>query len=163
MIYIYTISCPITGHVKYVGRTHYPENRFRSHVIPSTLAKGHNRMLYGWILEVLEAGFNPIFNVIDSIDSSLGGYAVSNMEQFYIVHYWKIRPLFNIDSIRPASHAGIDYKLLRDTCKLKKLKYKVVASGIGVKTYMVTGYLSGCMARLTLAKALELKDFIMNY
>lgn len=62
-IYIYTLSCPITGFVKYVGKTVDPKTRLRKHITAKKQAATSK-----WIFSLKDRGLLPIFEIIDETD-----------------------------------------------------------------------------------------------
>lgn len=65
IVFIYVLKCPITGHVRYVGKTKNPTTRFRKHLtlkraVPSSL----------WIQSLLKKGEKPVFEIIDEISGN---------------------------------------------------------------------------------------------
>ena len=64
---IYTLSCPKTGAVRYVGATSQnPKTRLAGHRID---AKRHNSAIAKWITSLLVDKLEPIMNIIDSADN----------------------------------------------------------------------------------------------
>lgn len=62
-VYIYTLSCPKTGQVRYVGVTNSPHVRVIQHESsPSNKAKQE------WIGNLIKAGFAPLMVVIERVD-----------------------------------------------------------------------------------------------
>lgn len=63
MISIYSLSCPITNEVRYIGKAQYPKQRFKSHVSRALVGKktGHST---NWIRSLLKQNLMPILNVI---------------------------------------------------------------------------------------------------
>lgn len=60
--YYYTLLCPLTGDIKYVGRTVDPKNRIRNHIYE---AKKNNRnKRERWIMSLLRKNKRPILNII---------------------------------------------------------------------------------------------------
>ena len=60
--YIYVLECPISGCVKYVGRTNNFKVRYSSHVSKAKIADTPKRR---WVKAVLESGNRPIMRVVD--------------------------------------------------------------------------------------------------
>src|SRR5688572_2866476 len=65
-IYIYTISDPITGLVRYVGKTKDPNNRFKKHLTSNKL----NTKSCRWIKGLKSKGLKPVFDIIDTCSES---------------------------------------------------------------------------------------------
>lgn len=79
-IYIYTLSCPKTGAVRYVGVTNNPSNRLRQHIKDSKRQNNHRTH---WINSLLRDGLNPIMTEIDETD--IDNWA--QCEMAWIAHY----------------------------------------------------------------------------
>lgn len=62
LVFIYSISCPLTGAVKYIGKTVDPKTRFRKH----RTAKKQSATSK-WIFSLKEKGLSPIFKIIDEV------------------------------------------------------------------------------------------------
>lgn len=65
MVYIYTINCPTTGLVRYVGKTKDTKNRFRKH-----LTQKNNTKKCRWITGLKNKGLKPVFEIIDQCGES---------------------------------------------------------------------------------------------
>lgn len=61
--YIYTLSCPITKEVKYVGKSKNPKRRYYQHIYEKTVTYKNN-----WIKSLQAKGLKPILDVIDEYD-----------------------------------------------------------------------------------------------
>lgn len=75
LIYIYTLSCPITGTIKYVGKTNNLKIRYNSHCKDVR----HMTKLKSWIKNLTHNGLLPIMEVIDEVPAS---------EWSFWEHYW---------------------------------------------------------------------------
>jgi predicted GIY-YIG superfamily endonuclease len=62
MYYFYTLNCPVTNEVKYVGRTVNLKNRFRNHIYESK--KNNRNKKEKWIVSLLRKNKLPIMKVI---------------------------------------------------------------------------------------------------
>ncbi len=153
MPYIYTINCPITNQVKYVGKANNPEIRFRSH-----LQSAKNKDLYDWINHILDEGFNPILRVIDRATDNR---SIFDLEASYIEHFWKIGSILN-KSLSQFRHDEIDYNMLRMICKSNKIKYRSISSYLGFSYCSIAGYLTGHRCQLSYENALRLQKFIIS-
>ena len=65
--YIYTLSNPLNGQIKYVGKTDNIEKRYLSH-----LSKSKNKKTYKdcWIYSLLSENINPLIEIIDVVPKS---------------------------------------------------------------------------------------------
>lgn len=60
MVYIYTIKCPKTNLVRYVGKTINTKERFKKH-----LSENNNTLKSKWIKGLRSSGLVPVFDIID--------------------------------------------------------------------------------------------------
>ena len=71
MVSIYTLSDPITGLVRYVGKTAVrPESRYAQHIYQWKRCKGKISHLNNWIKSLCEKSLKPVLNVIDTVEES---------------------------------------------------------------------------------------------
>lgn len=77
--YIYTLSCPETGDVRYVGKSNDPKSRFRKHLkmVDNNQLKNH------WISKLISNDLIPILTIIDEVDINQW----KEKEKFYISKY----------------------------------------------------------------------------
>ena len=61
--HIYTLSCPVTGYVKYVGLTVNPINRLNQHVSSS----GRSVLIKSWVNELATSGNTPSLDVLETV------------------------------------------------------------------------------------------------
>jgi len=66
-VYIYTLSCPITNQIKYVGKSSNPKNRFCSHINESKLKRTHKEC---WIFGLIKKQQKPILEILDEVEIS---------------------------------------------------------------------------------------------
>jgi hypothetical protein len=66
-IYIYTLEHPLTGEIRYVGKTVNPKKRESDHCSKSVQLL-NQRHLSKWILSLLNQGLKPKMTIIDSTD-----------------------------------------------------------------------------------------------
>jgi hypothetical protein len=67
--FIYVLTDPNTGLVRYVGKTDYPEKRYRNHIHNSALAiKSHRTR---WLKSLIEAGKKPLMIVIEQTSQEM--------------------------------------------------------------------------------------------
>ena len=64
MNYIYTLSDPITGDVRYVGKSIRPDGRYKDHIRESRLAN-INTYKISWIKSLISSGLSPVMDIID--------------------------------------------------------------------------------------------------
>ena len=81
MIYIYTLTDPRDGRVRYVGKTNNKETRLANHISNAKTIK-HNRHVCNWIKELLALGLKPVFKVIEECVDNWAEREVS-----WIAHY----------------------------------------------------------------------------
>ncbi len=65
-IFIYTLSCPITGDIVYVGKTNNLRSRFNQH----KKDKRNITKLKSWIISLAKKGLFPIMEIIDECDET---------------------------------------------------------------------------------------------
>ena len=61
---IYSLTCPISGEVKYIGKADDVKRRLRQHVYQSKKSDGRKSV---WIRELLSEGLKPIMGVLDEV------------------------------------------------------------------------------------------------
>lgn len=74
---IYTLSCPKSYDVRYVGKTNNPEQRLKAH---NNKARDKNTHKRNWIIKLKNEGLKPIFTIIDEVPLDNWQY----WEKFYI-------------------------------------------------------------------------------
>lgn len=91
MIFIYTLSDPQTGYVRYVGVTNSPGRRLEQHFSGSD----GNLRKSCWVAELSQQWMVPLFEIVDSVEESEWAF----WEQFYVGLFrsWGFE-LFNKDS-----------------------------------------------------------------
>ena len=77
--YIYTLNCPETNEVRYVGKSTNPSKRFSNHLCDTS--KSHKA---SWIRSLINNNKLPILNIIEEFDNELACY---NAEIIYISSY----------------------------------------------------------------------------
>jgi hypothetical protein len=75
--YIYTLDCPETKQIKYVGKTINPEQRIAQH-----LRSKENTKKYAWIKSLKNNGLKPDITIVDCIESEWEFW-----EDWYIQYY----------------------------------------------------------------------------
>lgn len=77
---IYTLSCPITGEIKYVGKTiQLLEDRLRMHIYET---KRTSNKRTNWIKSLLAKDLKPIISLLEEV-----GENWAEREQYWIAHY----------------------------------------------------------------------------
>lgn len=79
---IYTLSHPITGEVRYVGKTKNPSNRRSGHVCGAK--RGLKYASAAWIRTLLAAGLAPDFKIVEEVPP---GQPWQNREKAWIAEY----------------------------------------------------------------------------
>lgn len=136
-IYIYTLSDPRTGFVRYVGKTKNLKKRQSDHLHPKKSSKKEE-----WIRLLQSGGFSPIFNIIDECTIVDG----SEKEKQYIkifksfgadlCNYTKGGENGSLGHIRPQhekDNINEKMKLLTKTTKISEktgIVYHLIQSGL---------------------------------
>lgn len=63
-VFIYTLNDPITGLVRYVGKTKNVSHRFRNHLYRARQGRNHRVC---WIRSLLAQGLKPVFVIVDEV------------------------------------------------------------------------------------------------
>lgn len=100
-VYIYTLSCPITNDIRYIGQSFEPKVRYRRHIFDSRKRKDHKS---NWIKSLLEKSLKPILNIIHICNESNVDY----YEKYYIEEYKKLYDLTN------SKEGGKVYKMTKE-------------------------------------------------
>ena len=74
--FIYTLSCPRSGDIRYVGKANDPKGRFAEH----SRMRDNNHLKNNWIKELLDQNSRPVLTIIDEILIS----EWKEREKFYI-------------------------------------------------------------------------------
>lgn len=85
--YIYSLSCPDTYSVKYVGKSRNPAYRLRKHIEESK--RGVNTKKCRWILGLIKNGKYPILNIEEITDTE--------NENFWEKHYISLYKFLGFD------------------------------------------------------------------
>lgn len=67
----YALKCPITGIIRYIGRTHHLERRIREHLNMANKNVCSNRNVSKWIAQLRIYGLSPIYEIICYEDKEL--------------------------------------------------------------------------------------------
>ncbi len=116
IIHIYSLSCPITNEVKYIGKTiQRPDYRYRSHISESK----HNRRkdkAHCWIKSLLNKNLKPIMLIIEET------YDI-NRECYWIKYYKDLgNNIKNFTDGGELGNIGKTWKISKE--KLVNYKYK---------------------------------------
>ena len=122
MYSIYSIKCPKTFKVMYIGASKVPHERFKKHLSETT-----NIKKYQWIKSIRKDGYYPLFEILES---GLNYYGADEREKFYIS---KLNPEFNIEpgGWEPPKRKGIKYS---DEQKRKSFEYSVLKKKVAQMT-----------------------------
>lgn len=63
LVYIYSLCCPLTGVVRYVGKAEDPAQRFKRH-LRNLHGKNHKA---NWIRSLADAGLKPALGILDEV------------------------------------------------------------------------------------------------
>lgn len=102
--YIYTLSCPITSEVRYVGKSDNPQERLNKHQNNLNNTK-YKTPKWSWIKSLRDKGFKPTMQVIDIVPNSEWCF----WEQHYISLYksWG----FNLTNMTSGGNGGFSVSL----------------------------------------------------
>jgi excinuclease UvrABC nuclease subunit len=79
MIYIYTLSHPLTGEVRYIGKTVNLRRRLSEHCTK----KNYHCKKSEWVKALLSQGLRPVILVIDEVEKEF----VNETEQYWISQF----------------------------------------------------------------------------
>ena len=86
-VYIYSLSCPKTGYIKYIGKAENPVLRLRKHIEESL--RGNNTKKCNWIKSLINNNLKPILNIEDCVNE--------NEWIFWEKHYISLYKSFGFD------------------------------------------------------------------
>lgn len=87
--FIYTLSCPISGDIRYVGKSNSPKGRYSKHKQMSDNNKSKNL----WINSLIIVGLKPTLAILDEVKIS----EWKDKEKFYITKFKELGcELFNV-------------------------------------------------------------------
>lgn len=75
--YIYSLDCPITGEIKYIGKTINIKQRYSQH-----LRSNEKTKKYAWIKSLENKGLKPTMSIVDIVNKDWGFW-----EDWYIQYY----------------------------------------------------------------------------
>lgn len=155
--FIYTLSCPDTGLVRYVGRTRDPEYRRRQHLYYAELPK-YNKPFAEWIIGLRQQGKMPVFAIVRQC--AYCTRVMGDWEQFYIEKYSQSAVLFNIDLTRTLSKIR-NYGYWRHLIKRHKIKYRELAPIAGMSAIRIARYFRG-KVEIPIETSLSLREYILS-
>lgn len=124
-IYIYTLSCPITKEIRYVGKTNSIRRRLQSHIDYARNTKRKRRHIADWILSLLKRGLRPIITVIE--ESNEGNWI--ERETYWITHFRNLG--FNLCNLTDGGESNNGYvysEELKEIRRNARLGYKTPQS-----------------------------------
>jgi hypothetical protein len=68
MIYIYGLICPISGAVRYIGKSTNPDKRLRAH-IGAALRHEYKHHTARWIRKIVSEGLEPVLRILEEVNS----------------------------------------------------------------------------------------------
>jgi hypothetical protein len=118
--YIYTLSCPLTNHVKYVGKTTNPKQRKKEH--NNSGGDHRNQEKLTWMIGLKNIGLRPVFEIIEETTE-----AGDNEEMYWIGQFkaWGF-VLFN----KTSGGKGFACRHSKKTIEnIKKIQSKIRSEG----------------------------------
>lgn len=67
IVYIYTLAHPVTGEIRYVGKTHDLAQRYSVH----TTSLSHKSYTCNWIKSLKQAGLKPVMELLDQVPENM--------------------------------------------------------------------------------------------
>lgn len=80
---IYGLVSPITGKVRYVGKSQDPKSRLRHHLHIARSNKHQNIHVYNWLRKLHQQDLRPKLTIIEEVDENIW----AEREQYWIAHY----------------------------------------------------------------------------
>lgn len=120
---IYSISCPISGNIVYIGKTEKPALRFYNHLVCAHLGK---LSVSKWVTCVLSNGLIPVFEILEEIDIFNDEREVSQLlikrENFWITKYRDLNYILLNDTklIKHHSIYRTMYEVEKEAAKTRK-------------------------------------------
>lgn len=155
--FIYSLSCPITGDIRYIGKTSRPKERLWQHISAAKYSYSGNKELSNWIVLLISQNLKPVFTLIIECESN----DVLSHEQFFINKYLPTGLLLNKSKLGDL-HNEINYKELHFIAKSNKIRYKTIADHLNISRCQVAGYLIGEKGQISIEKARQLRDYLLN-
>ncbi len=85
--FIYSLTCPLTGEVRWIGKSDNPHKRLNGHLYNAT-----NALMADWIESLKAQGLRPIVGIVAKVKNRLWRRA----ERAFIRKFAKSHPLLNI-------------------------------------------------------------------
>lgn len=102
-IYIYTLSCPISKEIRYVGKTISIKKRLQSHLDYAKNPKRKRRHVSDWILSLLNQNLKPIITIIEETDEDNWAHR----EMYWIKHFKSLH--FNLCNLTDGGESNTGY------------------------------------------------------
>ena len=102
-IYIYTLSCPTTKEIRYVGKTNSIKRRLQSHIDYARKSKRKRRYVSDWILNLLNQDLKPIITIIEETDEDNW----VSREIYWIKHFKDLQ--FNLCNLTNGGESNTGY------------------------------------------------------
>jgi len=128
--YIYTLSCPITNEVRYVGVSINPQSRLGNHISGTESIKEKAK----WINDLMDKKLCPILDIIDYAFSKKDAHSLET--EYILSHSNKGSKLFNAkkNPNLPNPRRGIEFHLYKRAVK------RAEKMGISVQKYLSDFY-----------------------
>lgn len=109
--FIYSLSHPVTGEVRYIGKSNNPKNRLRDHLCVNR--KHGASHCKAWIKSLNSIGIVPAMDILDEVDYKEWEF----WEQYWISQFksWG----FNLTNHQKGGGAGNDFTKFSEETKLK--------------------------------------------
>lgn len=72
--FIYGLECPLTKHIRYVGKSNNPNNRVKNHIYEYKIGKSSNNLKEEWFDILMEKDLRPIMIILDEVPMDEWGY-----------------------------------------------------------------------------------------
>ncbi len=154
---IYSLSCPISRSVYYIGRTTRPDQRLKQHIRHSRYGYNRNKKLYSWISDLLMNNLAPVFSILIECNS----HKLSKHEQHFLSLYKESGLLLNIEQLG-TQYLNIDTTKIKADMKAKKIKQHEAAFLLGVSRGAISGFLNGRHYFLSVETAKRLQEYVFS-
>ncbi len=113
--YIYTLQDPITGLIRYVGKTSDTGRRYIAHLSPSNLA---NKKKAQWVSALKKLGEKPILDILETVE---GNGVAEEMFWIYQFKSWG----FDLLNVTPEEKGVLISKANKNVAKKEQHKRKL--------------------------------------